>query len=77
MWTDTLESLNHTVWECEYHVIFIPNCRHKVLYGQVRRHLGRVFRDLALQKESRVGERHLRADHVHMLLSIRPKHAVS
>ena len=74
---DTLESLNHTVWECKYHVVFIPKCRRKVLYGQLRRHLGRVFRDLALQKESRVEEGHLMADHVHMLLSIPPKHAVS
>jgi putative transposase len=74
---DTLQSLNHTVWECKYHVVFIPKCRRKVLYGHLRRHLGQVFRDLALQKESRVEEGHLMADHVHMLLSIPPKYAVS
>ena len=74
---DTLESLNYTVWECKYHVVFIPKCRRKVLCGQLRQHLGGVFRDLALQKESRVEEGHLMADHVHMLLSIPPKHAVS
>jgi putative transposase len=74
---DTLQSLNHTVWECKYPVVFIPKCRRKVLYGHLRRHLGRVFRDLALQKDSRVEEGHLMADHVHMLLSIPPKYAVS
>ena len=74
---DTLQSLNHTVWECKYHVVFIPKCRRKVLYGHLRRHLGEVFRALALQKESRVEEGHLMADHVHMLLSIPPKYAVS
>ena len=74
---DTLESLNHSVWDCKYHVVFIPKCRRKVLYTQLRRHLGRVFRELALQKESRVEEGHLMADHVHILLSIPPKHAVS
>jgi len=74
---DTLESLNHTVWECKYHIVFIPKCRRKVLYGQLRRHLGRVFRELALQKESRVEEGHLMVDHVHMLLSIPPKYPVS
>ena len=58
-------------------MVFIPKCRRKVLYGQLRRHLGRVFRDLALQKESRVEEGHLMADHVHILLSIPPKYAVS
>ena len=74
---DTLESLNHSVWECKYHVVFIPKCRRKAIYGHVRQHLGEVFRNLALQKESRVEEGHLLPDHVHMLLSIPPKHAVA
>ncbi len=74
---DTLESLNHSVWECKYHVVFIPKCRRKALYGELRRHLGKLFRSLAIQKESRVEEGHLMVDHVHMLLSIPPKYAVS
>lgn len=74
---DKYESLSHTTWECKYHVVFIPKCRRKVLYGQLREHLGEVFRKLAGQKESRVEEGHLMPDHVHMLLSIPPKHAVS
>ena len=53
------ESLRHTVWECKYHVVFIPKCRRKVLYGQIRRELGRVFRELAGQKESEIIEGHL------------------
>ncbi len=74
---DTFESLNHSVWECKYHVVFIPKCRRKVLYGELRRHLGEVFRTLAAQKESRIEEGHLLVDHVHMLISIPPTHAVS
>ena len=74
---DTVESLNHSVWECKYHVVFIPKCRRKTIYGHLRRHLGTVFRKLAAQKESQVEEGHLMADHVHMLLSIPPKYAVS
>ena len=74
---DTSQSLSHTVWDCKYHVVFIPKCRRRVLYGQLRRHLGEVFRKLAGQKESRVEEGHLMPDHVHMLLSIPPKYAVS
>ena len=74
---DKYESLSHTAWECKYHVVFIPKCRRKVLYGQLRAHLGDVFRKLAGQKDSRVEEGHLMPDHVHMLLSIPPKHAVS
>ena len=74
---DKFESLSHTAWECKYHVVFIPKCRRKALYGELRVHLGEVFRKLASQKESRVEEGHLLADHVHMLLSIPPKHPVS
>ena len=53
---DTVESLNHTVWECKYQVAFIPKCRRKVLDGELRRHLGEVVRTLAAQKERRVEE---------------------
>jgi putative transposase len=74
---DKFESLNHTMWDCKYHIVFIPKCRRKVLYGQLRVHLGDVFRKLAGQKESRVEEGHLMPDHVHMLLSIPPKYSVS
>ena len=74
---DEFESLSHTKWECKYHVVFIPKYRRKVLYGELKRHLGPVFRQLAEQRESRVEEGHLMPDHVHMLLSIPPKYAVS
>ena len=74
---DDYESLSHTKWECEYHVVFIPNCRRKTLFGQIRQHLGELFHKLAAQKESRIEEGHLQPDHVHMLISIPPKYAVS
>ena len=74
---DEYESLSHTTWDCKYHVVFIPKCRRRTLYQELRRHLGEVFRRLALQKESKVEEGHLMPDHVDMLLSIPPKHAVS
>ena len=74
---DTLASLNHSVWDCKYHVVFIPKCRRRTLYGELRRHLGEVFRQLALQKESRIDEGHLLIDHVHMLIAIPPKYAVA
>ena len=74
---DDSESLSHGKWECKYHVVFIPKNRRKVLYGQLRPYLGEIHRKLAGYKESRVEERHLMQDHVHMLISIPPKHAVS
>ena len=74
---DEYESLSHSKWECKYHVVFIRRGRRRALYGQLRQHLGEVFRRLAQQKESRVEEGHLMSDHVHMMLSIPPKYAVS
>ncbi len=74
---DEFEALNHTQWECKYHVIFIPKCRRKVLYGELRKYLGEVLRRLAEQRESRIEEGHLMPDHVHMMISIPPKHSVA
>ena len=74
---DEYNALSHTTWECKYHVVFIPKCRRKTLYLELRRHLGEVFRKLAEQKESKIEEGHLMPDHVHMLISIPPKCAVS
>ena len=74
---DEYESLNHTKWECKYHVIFIPKYRRKALCVQLRAHLGDVFRQLAVRKESRIEEGHLMSDHVHMMIAIPPKYAVS
>ena len=56
---DEYESLSHTRWYCKLHVVFIPKCRRKALYGELRRHLGEVFKKLAAQKESRIEEGHL------------------
>lgn len=74
---DEAKTLSHSKWECKYHVVFIPTCRRKTLYVQLRRYLGEVFRRLAEQKESRIEEGHLMPDHVHMMISIPPKYAVS
>ena len=72
-----IDSLSHTRWECKYHIVFIPKYRRKALYGELRRHLGEVLRELAVQKESRIEEGHLLLDHVHILISIPPKYAVA
>ena len=61
---DEYESLSHSKWECKYHIVFISKCRRKVLYGSLRKHLGEVFRRLTEQKECRIEEGHLLADHV-------------
>ena len=72
-----VSSLNHSRWECKYHVVWIPKCRRKTLYGELRKYLGRVFKDLAHSRESEVLEGHMMSDHVHMLISIPPKYSVA
>ena len=70
-------SLNHSKWECMFHLTWIPKYRKKKIYGHIRQYLGDILRDLARQKECKVLEGHLMPDHVHMLISIPPKYAVA
>jgi putative transposase len=69
--------LHHSTWECKYHVVFTPKYRKKAIFGLIRRDLKDVFHRLARQKECVIEEGHLMPDHVHMLISIPPKHAVA
>ena len=73
---DDIQSLSHSVWDCKYHIVWIPKRRRKVLYGGIRKDLVDVFRELARRKESEILEGSLRPDHVHVYLSIPPKYAV-
>ncbi len=71
------QSLNHTVWNCKYHIVWIPKYRKKVIFKGLRNYLGEVLKDLASQKGCEIEEGHLLADHVHILISIPPKYSVS
>ena len=74
---NTIKNLNHSIWECKYHVVFIPIYRRKTLYGLIRRDLQAVLHRLSSQKECVIEEDFLMSDHVHMLISIPPKNSVS
>jgi putative transposase len=73
----TYESLSHSKWDCKYHVVFVPKCRKKTLYGKIRKFLGPVFQELAGQRRSQILEGHMVQDHVHMLIRIPPKYSVA
>lgn len=75
--TNVPNHLNHSTWECKYHIVFTPKYRKKEIYGFIRRELKDVFHRLAQQKECRIEEGYLMLDHVHMLISIPPKHSVA
>jgi len=71
------DSLNHTRWECKYHIVWIPKYRRKELYGTIRIYLGEEIRKLALEKGCEIEEGHIMPDHIHILISIPPKYSVS
>lgn len=70
-------SLNHSRWDCKYHVVWVPKYRKKILYDKIKHRLGEVFHELAHQKECKIHEGTLCVDHVHALISIPPKVSVS
>ena len=71
------KSLSHTVWECKYHIVWVPKKRRKIIYGKLRKELGAILRKLCEYKGVEVVEGKLCIDHIHMCLSIPPKYAVS
>ncbi|GHT60467.1 IS200/IS605 family transposase [Spirochaetia bacterium] len=71
------KSLSHSVWDCKYHIVWIPKFRKKKLYGEVATYLGEIFHELARQRESKIVEGHICPDHIHMLIEIPPKYAVA
>ena len=74
---NNIQSLCHSVWDCKYHIVWIPKCRRKILYGRIRQELGELIRELARQRESLVLEGHLCSDHIHVYIAIPPKYAVA
>lgn len=72
-----INSLEHTKWRCQYHVVFAPKFRRKVIYKELRADIGYILRRLCEQKGIEILEANACPDHIHMLLSIPPKYSVS
>ena len=70
-------SLSHTRWNCKYHIVFIPKYRRKEIYGKLRSDIGQILRQLCAYKGVEIMEAHAMPDHIHMLVRIPPKIAVS
>ena len=71
------ESLAHTKYVCKYHIVFTPKYRRKIIYCQLRADIREIIKDLCKWKGVTIIEGHLMSDHVHLLVSIPPKYAVS
>ena len=72
-----INSLDHTTWRCQYHVVFAPKYRRLTIYGEIKVDIGKILRQLCQQKGIEIIEAQLCTDHVHMLISIPPKYSVS
>jgi len=70
-------SLSHTVWECKYHIVWVPKKRRKVVYGKLREEIVNILQRLCTYKKIEVLEGQACIDHIHVCLSIPPKYAVS
>ena len=72
-----INSLSHSKWRCKYHIVFAPKYRRQVIYGQIKRDIGKILRQLCENKGVEILEAELCKDHVHMLVSIPPKESVA
>ena len=70
-------SLAHTKWECKYHIVFAPKYRRQIIYGKYKVEIGKILRQLCEYKGVEIHEAEACKDHIHMLVSIPPKHSVS
>lgn len=70
-------SLAHTTWNCKYHIVFAPKYRRLVFFGQKRKEIGAILRQLCEWKNVEIVEAEVCPDHIHMLVKIPPKESVS
>ena len=77
MGMNDINSLAHTKWNCKYHIVFAPKYRRKVFYQEKREAVGKILRRLCEWKGVRIVEAEVCPDHIHMLVEIPPKNAVS
>ena len=71
-----VDSLSHTTWRCQYHVVFAPKYRRMVIYGQIKKDIGQILRQLCEQKGIEIIEAEACPDHIHMLISFPPKYSI-
>ena len=69
--------LAHAVWECKYHVVWCPKYRFLILRGEVGKSVREIIRQLCEWKRIRILEGNVQVDHIHLVVSIPPKHSVS
>ena len=71
------QSQSHVRWYCRHHVVWVPKYRKRAMFGQIRRGIGKILRELCQRHGVELVEGHALPDHVHLLLGIPPKFSVA
>mgnify|MGYP004557400041 FL=1 len=74
---DDINSLSHSKWNCKYHIVFAPKYRRRAIYGQIKKDIGVILRQLCEFKEVKLVSGEMCKDHVHILVEIPPKISVA
>lgn len=72
-----IQSLSHSKWRCQYHIVFAPKYRRQAIYGKLKADIGQILRKLCEQKGVEILEANACPDHIHMLVSIPPSLSVA
>ena len=67
-----IKSTAHSKYRCQYHIVFAPKYRRKVIYKELRADIGQIIRKLCEEKKVEIIEAQACPDHIHMLVSIPP-----
>ncbi len=72
-----IKKLEHSTYRCQYHIVFAPKYRRKVIYGEIKEDIGKILRKLCNEKKVEIIEAEACPDHIHMLVSIPPYISIS
>ncbi len=71
------KKLSHTLWYCQYHIVWVPKYRFRILTGKVATEVERCIRAFSEQKKCEVVELNVQVDHIHLLAKVSPKISIS
>ena len=75
--SNDIESLSHTKWRCQYHIVFAPKYRRQIIYGKYKAEIGKILRTICIRNGVEIIEANACPDHIHILIGILLKYSVS
>lgn len=75
--TNEIKSTSHSKYRCQYHIVFTPKYRRKIIYYKLRKDIQQIIKQLCKWKGVEIIEGHMMPDHIHLLVSIPPKYSIS